>query len=105
MSNMKLINKVVEQAKASIDSLEELIKTLEEGCGDKSNKVGRVKEVKSEKTYSLEEVRAELADVSRAGFTDEVRELIEKYGASKLSEIDPSKYADIIKDAKVIGND
>ena len=99
---MKLVNEVVEQARASIDSLEELIKTLEEGL---TAKVENIKEKKTERTYSLEEVRAELADVSRAGFTDEVRKLIAKYGASKLSEIDPSKYPDIMKDAKVIGND
>lgn len=105
MSKMKLVNEVVEQAKAAIDSLEELIKTLEKGLTDKAENVDSVKERETEKTYSLEEVRAELADVSRAGFTDEVRELIVKHGASKLSEIDPSKYADIIKDAKVIGND
>lgn len=34
---------------------------------------------------SLEEVRAVLADKSRAGHTAEIRELLEKYGASKLS--------------------
>lgn len=104
MSKMKLANEVVVRAKAAIDSLEELVKALQESLTDKVESVDSVKEEKSEKTYSLEEVRAELADVSRAGFTEEVRELIEKHGASKLSEVEPSKYADIIKDAKVIGN-
>lgn len=102
MSKMKLVNEVVEQAKASIDSLEELVRTLE---GDSTEKEV-IKEIKvTEKTYSLEEVRAKLADISRAGFTEEVKELIEKFGANKLSEIDPSKYADLMKEAKVIGND
>lgn len=34
---------------------------------------------------TLEEVRAVLADKSRAGHTAEIRELLKKYGASKLS--------------------
>lgn len=102
MSKMKFVNELVEQAKASIESLEELIKMLELNDTEKEE----IKEIKvTEKAYSLEEVRAKLADISRAGFTDEVRELIEKYGASKLSEIEPSKYSDLMKDAQVIGND
>lgn len=102
MSKMKLVNEVVEQAKASIDSLGELVKTLE---GDGKEKEV-IKEIKvTEKTYSLEEVRARLADVSRAGFTEEVKTLIERYGASKLSDIHPSKYTDLMKEAMVIGND
>lgn len=98
MGKMKFVNKVVIQAKECIESLSELIEMFEsdDSKTEETNK--------TEKTYSLEEVRAQLADVSRAGFTDEVRELIEKYGASKLSEIEPSKYADLMKDAQVIGN-
>ena len=38
---------------------------------------------------SLEKVRAVLADKSRAGHTATIRELLLKYGASKLSQIDP----------------
>lgn len=98
MSKMKFVNEIVTQAKDCIESLSELIEMLESDSTEKEE----VKE--TEKTYSLEEVRAKLADVSRAGFTDEVRGLIEKYGASKLSEIEPSKYADLMKDAQVIGN-
>ena len=98
MSKMKFVNELVNQSKDCIESLEELIKMLELNDTEKE-------EIKvTEKIYSLEEVRAELADLSRAGFTDDVRELIEKYGASKLSEIEPSKYADLMKDAQVIGN-
>jgi len=55
-----------------------------------------------EKTVSLEQVRAVLAEKSRDGFTAEVRRLLEKYGASKLSQIDPSKYAAILAEAEVL---
>lgn len=96
MSRMKFINEVVEQAQDCIDSLSELIAMLESNDTPKKE---------PEKTYSLEEVRAVLADLSRNGFTDDVRELIKNYGANKLSEVEPSRYADMMKDAKVIGHE
>jgi len=44
------------------------------------------------KSVTLEQVRSCLADKSLAGFTDEIRGLLEKYGAQKLSQIDPISY-------------
>ena len=49
---------------------------------------------------SLEQVRAVLAEKSQAGFTAEVRGLLEKYGAPKLSQIDPANYAALLADAE-----
>jgi hypothetical protein len=45
-----------------------------------------------------------LAEKSQLGFTAEVREIIGKYGADKLSAVDKAYYADILKDAEVLGN-
>ncbi|OJU09172.1 MAG: DNA ligase [Clostridiales bacterium 43-6] len=57
-----------------------------------------------EKPITLEAVRAVLAEKSRAGHTAEVRVLLEKHGAGKLSEIDPSKYSALLAEAEVLGN-
>ena len=51
------------------------------------------KQEPEEKPLTLEEVRAVLAEKSRCGHTEEVRELLAKHGADKLSGIDPSEYA------------
>ena len=53
---------------------------------------------------TLEQVRAVLADKSRAGHTAAVRELLQKYGAAKLSQVDPKHYEALMKDAEVISN-
>lgn len=53
-----------------------------------------------EKTYEIEDVRKILADKSRLGHTAKIRELLEKYGAKKLSEIDPSNYKDLVADVE-----
>lgn len=54
------------------------------------------------KELKLEDVRAVLAEKSRAGHTDEIRELLHKYGANKLSDIDPQNYEALIRDAEEI---
>ena len=56
------------------------------------------------KAITLEQVRAVLAEKSRAGHTAQVRELLEKYGAAKLSEIDSSQYPSLLAEAEVLGN-
>lgn len=53
---------------------------------------------------TLERVRGVLADKSRAGHTEAVRELLIKHGGSKLSEIDPNEYAALLAEAEVLGN-
>lgn len=58
----------------------------------------------AEPVLTLEQVRAILADKSRAGFTAQIRSLLQKHGAAKLSEIDPSHYADLLKEAEGLGN-
>ena len=58
----------------------------------------------TQKPVTLDEVRAALAEKSRAGYTADVKALIAKYGADKLSDVDPANYAALLKDAEVIGN-
>jgi len=53
---------------------------------------------------TLEEVRKVAADKARQGFTDEVRRLIQKYGADKLSSMEPEKYEAFLKDLEVMGH-
>ena len=53
-----------------------------------------------EKIYEIEDVRKILADKSRLGHTAKIRELLEKYGAKKLSEIDPVNYKDLVADVE-----
>lgn len=48
----------------------------------------------------LEDVRAVLADMSRKGHTAQIRDLLIKYGAPKLSGIDPANYKALLKDVE-----
>lgn len=55
-----------------------------------------------QKELTLEEVRAVLGEKSRAGFTLEIQALLKKYGAPKLSGIDPKHYEALLKDVEVL---
>ncbi len=71
------------------ERLKELSVAIEELCSELSPP-----EVKQE------EVRRVLAEMSKCGKTAEVKALLEKYGASKLSEVKPENYADLLTAAK-----
>ena len=57
-----------------------------------------------EPTYTKEDVRAVLASKSAAGYKKEVKELLEKYGAQQLKQVNPDDYAALLQEAEVIGN-
>ena len=52
----------------------------------------------------LEDVRAVLAEKSRAGHTAAIRTILQKYGASKLSGVDPKHYEALLQDVEVLDN-
>lgn len=59
---------------------------------------------KPEKTLTLEDVRKVAADKARQGHTEEVRQLIQKFGADKLSGVDVVKYPDMMKELEAMGH-
>lgn len=52
---------------------------------------------------TLEQVRMALAEKSRDGLTAQVKALLTDYGANRLSDVDPSDYADLLSDAEGLG--
>ena len=53
-----------------------------------------------EATVTFVQLRSRLSEISRSGKTAEVKELIAKYGASKLSDIAESDYAAVLAEAE-----
>ena len=89
---------IKEDAENLASSIGVLLTALE--SDEELPKEERVKQ--EEKTYEIEDVRKILADKSRLGHTAKIRELLEKYGAKKLSEIESSKYKDLVEEAEKI---
>lgn len=83
-----------------------ITKNLAEILGELKSDSDKSAEVPAkEKVLSLAEVRKILAEKSRAGFTAEVKELLIKHGAEKLSAIAPTEYAALVADVEVLGNE
>ena len=74
-----------------------------EGKSVTKGKAAGEKTVKAEKP-TLKDVRSLMVEKSRQGFTEEVRALVRKYGADRLSDVDPSDYPLLMADAEVLGN-
>ena len=95
-------------AEAELTTTKEPEETGKAGKAGKTAKNTAKKDAKAakqepeEKPLTLEEVRAVLAEKSRSGHTEEVRELLAKHGADKLSEIDPAEYAALLAEAEVL---
>lgn len=108
MSKIKLLLDVVSDMRSLADSIQALCDAMAEGESTDADKkptpIEKAEMKKSAKPkvkeVKLEDVRAVLAEKSQAGMTAKVREIIQKYGATKLSEIEPKHYADILKDAE-----
>lgn len=106
MSKIKLLLNVVSDLRSLADSLQAVAEAIagnEPAEAAQTETPAKVKEVESaEKLVTLEQVRAALAEKSQQGFTAEVRSLLEKYGAPKLSQIDQVNYAALLADAEAL---
>lgn len=122
MSKMKLLLDVASDLRSLADSLqavadavaqngqEQMDQTTEEKPIQKPEKrtTAKKEEPPTEKAgqqskpLTLEQVRAALAEKSRAGHTAEVKALLIKHSADKLSDIDPAEYPALLAEAEVL---
>lgn len=112
MSKMSELDLCISELRNAAQSLTAVSDSLATLFDKKSNAEKEVKasapstqsETKpKQKPITLEQVRAVLAEKSRNGHTADVRELLQKHGASKLSEIDPAKFELLLGEAAAIG--
>lgn len=107
MSKMAEMQETIEELRSAAASINAVVDWLyQQFSGDdteiKAPEVPAKKEEPKPK-LKLEDVRA-LAEKSRAGHTAEVRALLKKYGAAKLSAVDPANYEALLKNEEEIGN-
>lgn len=98
--------KATNAIKDIFSSTEETPEKTETMPTKKSNKAPETAKAEEapEPIYTKEDVRAVLASKSAAGYKKEVKELLEKYGAQQLKQVNPDDYAALLKEAEVIGN-
>ena len=109
MSRIKLLLDVVNDMESLTESLRTLANAIasDEPSVESEEKPStqKTQEVKPVvKTISVEDVRAVLTPISQSGKTTQVKALLIQHGASRLSDIDPSKYEALLADAEVLSN-
>ena len=61
-----------------------------------------VAEVQQESPATLEGIRALMAQKTQEGKSKEIKELLQKYGAAKLSAVKPEDYPALLQEAQVL---
>lgn len=85
---------------ATIEELSSAAAAINEAANWLAEQFSGEAETVAEPELKLEDVRAVLADMSRKGHTAEIRALLQKYGAAKLSGIDPANYKALLKEVE-----
>ena len=107
MSKMSDMAMTIEELRSAAAAINEAANWLAEqfsGAAEEAPAKGPATKKGKKPEVKLEDVRAVLAEKSRAGHTAAIRTLLQKYGASKLSGVDPKNYEALLKDAEVLDN-
>ena len=103
---MQLINTLnalnVTMQKLTEKMTSEYINTFEEICTE-SDPPKQPEPVQEEKPVDRSAVRAKLAELTRLGFSDEVKALLQEHGAERLSAVEDAELPALLKEAEAIG--
>lgn len=95
-----LLKEVTEHSRAAMETAEEIRKLFSGNDAAEEKKETPAEEKKEGPSFT--ELRAFLAEKSRAGFTAEIRQILADHGANKLSAVKPEEYAAVMKEAEVL---
>ncbi len=107
MSKMSDMAMTIEELRNAAAAINEAANWLAEQFGRSAKETSSMEPAAKEVNkpeLKLEDVRAVLAEKSRAGHTAAIRTILQKYGASKLSGVDPKHYEALLKDVEVLDN-
>ena len=102
MSRIKLLLNVVEDMRSLADSLQAVATVLAENESGQETVAAKEDPVPIEPAIPLETLRTRLGEISRAGYTAAVHDLIQKHGATHLSKVSPKDYATLLKEAEAL---
>lgn len=102
MGKISELDMAIRDLRSAAATIYDVADTLAEVFSTKSADEAPDAAAPAEPALTLEQVRAVLANKSRQGHTAEIRSLLQKYGAAKLSGIDPIHYTALVAEAEVL---
>ena len=99
---IRKLEKFIEDRKKEVNEV--VANSINEGLQGKEVVVKEETVSKNDKpeTVTIEQVRTVMAGKSQAGKTADVKELLERFKARKLSEVDPKDYRELLEAAKTL---
>lgn len=102
MNKTKIIQDIIVSLIGISNNLEALAETLNASIVPENTETVEKEPAKDEASESkqptLEEVREAMAEKSKAGHREEVKAILSKYDAKKLTSLDEKHYADVLKE-------
>lgn len=102
MSKMSEMAATIEELRSAAAAINEVANWLAQQFSTTEEAPNEETKTPEKPALTLEQVRVVLAEKSRAGRTAAIRTLLQKYGASKLSGIDPQHYEALFQEAEVL---
>ena len=109
MSQIKLLLDIISDVRSLGDSLQAYADALT--ASDKIGDLNDYEEIytppkmqeQPEPVQAEPAVRAKLAELTRLGFSDAVKELLQQHGAERFSAVDDAELPALMKEAETIG--
>ncbi len=103
MNKMEEVSKALEDIAACGEYLAELANSTRKLLEGKTEpETQPATQAEEQKVYTFAEVRKAFSAKSHAGYTDEVKALIARYGADKLSAVKEEDYPRLMEDLEAI---
>mgnify|MGYP004631292727 FL=1 len=99
---MEPVKELINVLNALNDSIKKLTEKMSTECIGTLTTTQTEEPIQEEKPVDRSEVRAKLAELSCLGFSDEVRKLLQKHGAERLSAVEDAELPALLKEAEAI---
>lgn len=104
MSKMKEFDMLVNELVKHGEGILEIAKEMRQMFSEKPTALSEPKDDPKE-SLSFTDLRARLAQRSREGFTADIKSILRKYGAEKLSAIKPENYEDVLREVEALSHE
>lgn len=103
MSMMNNLDLKLKELATQIDQTKETVQSIRELLSSNQDEIPRNEQPKRDPIEDKVTVRKMLAKKSAEGYIDQVKALLHKFGAEKLSDVDPKDYEDLYYSAEGLG--
>lgn len=103
-----LLGEIINHGEAVLEAVKEIRTIFSEeptALPEKNTEKEKKEPAAPAKELSFTDLRAKLAEKSRAGFTADIKKILQSHGAEKLSAIQPADYEIVLKEVEALSHE